>query len=61
MTAPLLPKTNLYDFLMQGPDLTNSIVGVLTRFRKEGVVADVEVMYHQVRISTPDMDALRFF
>ena len=48
---------------MQGPDLTNSIVGVLTRFRKESVaiVADVEAMYHQVRVFPRDRDALRFF
>ena len=34
--------------LMSGPDLTNQIVGVITRFREESVVimGDVEAMFH---------------
>lgn len=48
--------------LLQGPDLTNLLVGVLTRFRKEPVVlmADIEAMYHQVRVPAEDSDLLRF-
>lgn len=48
--------------LLQGPDLTNLLVGVLTRFRKEPVVlmADIEAMYHQVRVPPEDSDLLRF-
>lgn len=48
--------------LLQGPDLVNSLVGVLTRFRRNRIalVADVEAMFHQVRIKESDRDALRF-
>jgi len=40
--------TSLNDVLMQGPNLTNSLVGVLTRFRRKpiAIVSDVKAMYH---------------
>ena len=48
--------------LLQGPDLNYSLVGVLTRFRQEPVAfaADVEGMFHQVRVLAKDTDLLRF-
>ena len=48
--------------VLLGPDLTNKLVGVLTRFRLHQValMADVEAMFHQVRVKTDDQDALRF-
>lgn len=48
--------------LLQGPDLNNSLIGVLMRFREEpvAVVADIESMFHQVRVDPEDCDALRF-
>ena len=48
--------------LLQGPDFNNSLVGVVIRFRQEQValVADVEAMFHQVRVLEIDCDALRF-
>jgi len=48
--------------LMQGPDLTNSLVGVLTRFRKEpvAVMADIEAMFYQVRVPDSQCSFLRF-
>ena len=48
--------------VLQGPDLTNKLVGVLTRFRLHQValMADVEAMFHQVRVKPDDQDALRF-
>lgn len=48
--------------LLQGPDNTNSLLGVLTRFRQETVafVADVGAMFHQVRVPAKDSNALRF-
>jgi hypothetical protein len=38
--------------LLQGPDRTNSLVGVLMRFRQEnvGLAADIESMFHQVKV-----------
>ena len=52
----------LNDALMQGPDLVNSILSVLTRFRRERIAlaADVESMFHQVRIKEEDRDSFRF-
>ena len=54
--------TSLNKQLLQGPDLTNNLVGVLTRFCEGPVamMADVEAMFHQVRVRPEDCDALRF-
>ena len=48
--------------LLQGPDLTNNLVGVLCRFRQEPVAftCDIEAMFHQVRVSEECRDYLRF-
>ena len=48
--------------VLQGPDLTNKLVGVLTRFRLHQIalMADVEAMFHQVRVEKDDQDVLRF-
>ena len=48
--------------LLQGPDLMNSLVGVLTRFQQDLVafISDVENMFHQVCVSPEDRSALRF-
>ncbi|XP_023192327.1 uncharacterized protein LOC111609249 isoform X3 [Xiphophorus maculatus] len=48
--------------LLQGPDLTNSLVGVLIRFRKEPValMADIDAMFHQVYVSEKHVNFLRF-
>ena len=48
--------------LMQGPDLTNKLVGVLLRFRQEPVAfsCDVKAMFHQFRVSETHRDYLRF-
>ena len=51
--------TSLDDQLLQGPDLINTLVGVLTRFRQEQI--DIEAMFYQVRVSPSDRDYLRFF
>ena len=52
----------LNEELIQGPDLTNSLVGVLVRFRKEdvAVMADIEAMYHQVNVPDSQRSFLRF-
>jgi hypothetical protein len=54
--------TSLNKELLQGPDLTNSLFGVLTRFRQENVavMADIEAMFHQVRVTERDSNVLRF-
>ena len=54
--------TSLNSELFQGPDLTNSLVGVLIRFRQDPVAAmgDVQSMFHQVRVPASDRGLLRF-
>ena len=51
--------TSLNDQLLQGPDLTNNLTGVLLRFRQKSValMADVEQMFHQVRVAPDDCHA----
>ncbi|XP_071058619.1 uncharacterized protein [Pseudochaenichthys georgianus] len=60
--AATFQGTSLNAQLLQGPDLTSTLVGVMTRFRKEPVVlmADIEAMFHQVRVPAEDSDLLRF-
>ena len=54
--------TSLNQNLLQGPDMTNNLVGVLLRFRQDRTVlmADVQAMFHQVRVAPEDQDAFRF-
>lgn len=54
--------TSLNDQLLQGPDLTNTLVGVLMRFRQEPIafMADIEAMFYQVRVRPEDCNYLRF-
>ena len=48
--------------LLQGPDLTSTLLGVLIRFRQHPVplMADIKSMFHQVRVTKSDADFLRF-
>ena len=48
--------------LLQGPDLTNKLIGVLIRFRQESVafMSDIEAMFHQVKVTKDCQDFLRF-
>ena len=50
------------DKLLQGPDFTNTLVGVMTRFRLEPIalMSDIEAMFHQVEVAPDHCDALRF-
>ena len=54
--------TSLNDKPMKGPNLANSLVGVLTCFRKNKValVADVKAMFHQIKVDPLEQNALRF-
>ncbi|XP_053398928.1 uncharacterized protein LOC128556932 [Mercenaria mercenaria] len=52
----------LNSYLLQGPDLTNKLIGVLTRFRKErvAIMCDIEQMFNQFRVIPEHRDFLRF-
>ena len=60
--ASLHNGVSLNNQLHQGPDLTNSLLGVLLRFRQYPIalVADIEGMFNQVKVPPEDADALRF-
>ncbi|XP_041484991.1 uncharacterized protein LOC121431537 isoform X2 [Lytechinus variegatus] len=53
---------SLNDNLLQGPDMTNGLLGVLCRFRQEdvAVMADIKSMFHQFYVPAEDRDMLRF-
>ena len=54
--------TSLNQVLLPGPDLLNSLVGVLFRFRHHEVrlMADVEQMFHSFHVNPKHRDFLRF-
>ncbi|XP_053391972.1 uncharacterized protein LOC128554687 [Mercenaria mercenaria] len=53
---------SLNQHLLQGPDLTNKLVGVICRFRKEpvAILCDIEQMFYQFKVSSECRDYLRF-
>ncbi|KAM4534522.1 uncharacterized protein V3H82_024434 [Fundulus diaphanus] len=53
---------NLNDFLLPGPTLSASLLGVLIRFREHAVAisSDIKGMFHQVRLLPEDRPLLRF-
>ncbi|KAL3989127.1 hypothetical protein ACER0C_013445 [Sarotherodon galilaeus] len=53
---------SLNDYLLTGPELTNSLIGVLCRFRKGqvAIMCDIERMFHQFHVKAEDPDYLRF-
>ena len=54
--------TSLNDQLLQSPDLTNSLIGVLNRFREEHIafMGDIETMFYQDGVPPGQQDFLRF-
>ncbi|KAL0149102.1 hypothetical protein M9458_055534 [Cirrhinus mrigala] len=54
--------TSLNSQLLQGPDFTNMLIGVLLRFREEpiAVMADINAMFHQARVPHKHVNFLRF-
>ncbi len=54
--------TSLNNELLQGPDMMNSLHGILLRWRLEEIalMADVEAMFHQVHVPTDERDMLRY-
>ncbi|XP_077538319.1 uncharacterized protein LOC144150835 [Haemaphysalis longicornis] len=53
---------SLNSVLLTGPDLTNSLIGVLIRFRKEpvAVMADIQQMFYSFFVREDHRDFLRF-
>ena len=53
---------SLNDYLLKGPDLTNSLIGVLLRFRQEPIAftCDIEQMFFQFSVNPEHRDYLRF-
>ncbi|XP_056001163.1 uncharacterized protein LOC130048455 [Ostrea edulis] len=53
---------SLNSSLLQGPDLTNNLVGVLLRFRKErvAITGDIEQMFHMFRLDEENRNFVRF-
>jgi hypothetical protein len=53
---------SLNDVLLTGPDLTNSLLGILLRFRQEpvAIVADIQQMFHNFKVREDHRDYLRF-
>ncbi|XP_049322874.1 uncharacterized protein LOC125782565 [Astyanax mexicanus] len=54
---------SLNDVLLKGPDLNNSLLAVLIRFRKDAVafMADIQQMFHCFIVRPEDRNFLRFF
>ena len=54
--------TSLNDELLKGPDISNSLQGILLRFRREqvAITGDVEQMFHNFRVHKDHRDFLRF-
>ena len=53
---------SLNNHLLQGPDLTNGLLGVLCRFRLGPIAfsCDVEAMFHQFKVDSAHRNYLRF-
>lgn len=53
---------SLNSVLLSGPDMTNSLLGILLRFRKDSVAvtADIEQMFHCFKVTEPHRNFLRF-
>lgn len=54
--------TSLNEQLLQGPNITSSLIRVLLRFRQEPIafISDVKSMFYQVKVAEEDKDFLRF-
>jgi len=60
--AAKFSNVSLNEHVLQGPDLTKKLDGVLIRFRQDPIapMADIESMFHQVQVTPCDWDVLRF-
>ena len=55
-------NVSLNDELLKGPDLLNSLISVLLKFRegKFAAIADIKQMFNQILVKPEDRDSLRF-
>ena len=55
-------NVSLNDRCLQGPDLNTKLLHIMFRFRQHhyAIMADIESMYHQVKIPVHNRDVLRF-
>ncbi|CAM4734302.1 unnamed protein product [Leuciscus chuanchicus] len=53
---------NLNEYLLAGPTLTSTLLGVLLRFREHAIAitSDIKSMFHQIRLLPEDKPLLRF-
>ena len=60
--AVTFKEKSLNSELYNGPDLLNSLIGVLVRFQilRTQLVAEVKDMFHQVKVQKADMDSQWF-
>ncbi|XP_068205400.1 uncharacterized protein [Palaemon carinicauda] len=61
--ASKVEGTSLNDLLLQGPDMMNSLLGVLVKFRGSlfAYRGDINIIFYQVRVPEQQRDYLRFF
>lgn len=61
-TTEKFSGTSLNDSLLTGPDLINSLIGILLRFSKEAVaiICNIERMFHQFHVTSEHRCYLRF-
>ncbi|KAK3745741.1 hypothetical protein QZH41_006276 [Actinostola sp. cb2023] len=59
--SAVFDNESLNEHLLQGPDQLNSLIGVLTRFRKEEVAftCDIEQMFHSFYLPTNSRESFR--
>ncbi|XP_062585397.1 uncharacterized protein LOC134247072 [Saccostrea cucullata] len=62
-SSAVFEGTSLNGMLMSGPDMVNSLLGILLRFRKNEVAmtADIEQMFYRFRVNEKHRDFLRFY
>ena len=60
--SAVFDNQSLNKLLLQGPDMMNALIGVLSRFRKEeiAVTCDIEKMFHSFYVNPEHRDYLRF-
>lgn len=60
--AAKVGRVSLNDFLLQGPEHTNDLQGILLRFRLNpvAIMGDVERKFHQFKVSENHQGYLRF-